>query len=545
MSRYSTGVLLLSYRPRKNALYQILSTAAKCVQDTLYVDILSLSSKPPFMNKTQTLNDLVKAELPTQPMKDFLSDVYSKPRDVCGAIDVRVLLPRSTPSSLARVLSRPLEICIVNQSSIQNIIELETLVKERYNFKDGRSHIQYIHAVDDFDCEEDDSMDVVDSPVKSYPGVVIGGTFDQIHDGHKLLISTSLLAASKQFTVGVSDGPLLNNKILRELMTSVDDRITSVVELIEDLKPDINHKVVPITDPCGPSGIDDDLQLLVVSQETIKGGPIVNQKRRENGVPQLDVQHIELVGEEATDLSESLNKEGKVSSSAERVRQLGLLRKQPNFPRKRGYPYIIGLTGGIACGKTSITKRLENLGAFPINCDKLGHQAYLPGRKAHEDIVKHFGKSVLNEDGTINRRSLGPIVFADKSKLKLLNEIVWPEIQNLVMELVDRAAEDEVYKVVVVDAAVLLEAGWDKMVNEVWVSIVPPQEAVKRIHERDGLSEEQALIRIESQMTNQERVDRAHVVLSTLWEPDFTQKQVEKAWGLLMDRIDTKPAAIL
>jgi len=98
-------------------------------------------------------------------------------------------------------------------------------------------------------------------------------------------------------------------------------------------------------------------------------------------------------------------------------------------------------------------------------------------------------------------------------------------------------AEDDV-KVCIMEAAVLLEAGWDQLVNEVWVTTVPVDECVKRIIDRNGFSEDQARVRIESQMNVKDRIKKSHVVISTLWEPEFTQKIVEKAWGGLMKRIE-------
>ena len=105
-----------------------------------------------------------------------------------------------------------------------------------------------------------------------------------------------------------------------------------------------------------------------------------------------------------------------------------------------GKPYVIGLTGGIASGKSAISKRLEKFGAKTINCDLLGHLAYTPGKKAYHQIIETFGPEVLASDGTINRKALGPIVFADKSKLVELNNIVWPEIANLVQEKIESFA---------------------------------------------------------------------------------------------------------
>ena len=243
-----------------------------------------------------------------------------------------------------------------------------------------------------------------------------------------------------------------------------------------------------------------------------------------------------MLASDNSDLAANLKSDSKLSSSGERIRSLGSSRKEPNLTR-RNKPYVIGLTGGIATGKSAVSRRLQRLGASTISCDKLGHQAYLPGTAAYQKLINAFGEAILNEDGTINRRMLGSIVFSDKNKLKLLNQIVWPEIARMVEEKLTKMAEDDV-KVCIVEAAVLLEAGWNELVNEVWVTSVPVDESVKRIMDRDGFNEEQARIRIESQMNNKERIGKSHVVISTLWEPEFTQKIVEKAWDELIKRID-------
>ena len=298
-----------------------------------------------------------------------------------------------------------------------------------------------------------------------------------------------------------------------------------------------DHKVVPITDPCGPSGTDDDLQLLLVSEETLRGGSIVNNARIGNNLPELDVMKIDLVKDSPTDLSESLNEEGKISSSAGRVRELGTLLRKPNMPPEKGKCYVIGVTGGIASGKSSIVKRLGKMGAYTVDCDLLGHEAYIPGQPTYNRVVKEFGTEILKDDGTINRQKLGPIVFGDQQKLKLLNSIVWPEIHRMKTEIIDKVSSEGKYSVVIFEGAVLFEAGWEREANEVWCCVIPKDEAVKRIVNRNGLSEDAALKRISSQMSNEERVSKSHVVLSTLWEPDFTGKQCQKAWHLLEDRL--------
>lgn len=266
---------------------------------------------------------------------------------------------------------------------------------------------------------------------------------------------------------------------------------------------------------------------------------MVNDVREKKGLNPLDVHVINIVVEKESESVHGKHCEGdeKMSSTMERQKLLGtLLRPVVRKERGHGQPYVIGLTGGIASGKSAVCQRLEGLGAAIINCDQLGHQAYTPGKKAYMEIIENFGSGVLTEEQTINRRALGSIVFADKTKLALLNRIVWPEIMTQAQTEIQRYG-DEGFKVCVLDAAVLLEAGWDGATDEVWVTFVPENEAVSRILSRDGISKEQAVNRIQSQISNEERVMKANVTICTLWEPEYTQQQVERAWGHLLERI--------
>ncbi|XP_051543319.1 bifunctional coenzyme A synthase-like [Myxocyprinus asiaticus] len=232
--------------------------------------------------------------------------------------------------------------------------------------------------------------------------------------------------------------------------------------------------------------------------------------------------------------------EEKISSSSLRTRLLGTLLK-PLAPRPDLSldSYVIGLTGGSGSGKSSIARRLEGLGAVKIDCDQLGHEAYLPGTSAYHKVLQEFGPDILNEDKTINRRVLGGKVFGNQERLKALTDIVWPEIALLVKNRIEQAIEQG-KNICVVDAAMLLEAGWTHLVHEVWVATIPEEEAVKRIAQRDGVKEEDAMRRLKSQWPNAKLIEHANVMLCTLWEPDVTQRQVLKAWNLLQQRIQQR-----
>ena len=391
------------------------------------------------------------------------------------------------------------------------------------------------HDCDDLAVDREivvDGPDLAEAEAEGqlYHHVVLGGTFDRLHPGHKILLSSALLRCDRRLTVGVTARDLLSKKVLPELIQPVRQRMEGVESFLTAVRPGVERNIVEIPDPFGPSIVLPELQCIVGSQETERGCQAVNARRAEAGLAQLDTVLINMA-EDAGRLEGV--EEQKISSSSGRIRLLGS-RLQPalrSWQRDSG-PYLLGLTGGSASGKTSVGRRLERAGWGVVDCDKLGHQAYTPGQPAYTNLVSQFGEKVLSEDGSVNRRVLGGIVFSDKEKLAQLNSIVWPEIERLALEQAHQLWTSGC-PVVVLDAAVLLEAGWETSCHEVWVCVVPREEAVARIMARDGKTEEEATRRIESQLSNQARVERASTVFSTLWAPEFTQKQVEAAVGRL------------
>ncbi|NWW95180.1 COASY synthase, partial [Rhynochetos jubatus] len=227
------------------------------------------------------------------------------------------------------------------------------------------------------------------------------------------------------------------DKVLAELIEPYELRAAKLREFLEDVKPSLRYDIVALADPYGPAVTDPDLQCLVVSEETRRGGEAVNKKRLENGLPELVLYEILLM----KDPEHGQNEEEKISSSSLRQRLLGTLlrppRRDPALPSR---PYVIGLTGGTGSGKTSIAKLLGHLGAFLIDADKLGHAVYAPGGPAYQPVVAAFGTEILNEDGTINRKVLGAKVFGNQERLKSLTDIVWPEMAQMVKEQIGEAA---------------------------------------------------------------------------------------------------------
>ena len=170
---------------------------------------------------------------------------------------------------------------------------------------------------------------------------------------------------------------------------------------------------------------------------------------------------------------------------------------------------VIGLTGGIASGKSTIARTLQSYGATIVDADKFGHQAYEPGTACLNEVVATFGEHILDASGSIDRRALGNIVFDPEQpqNLKTLNKIVWPYIKSKICE----AVENHTDGILVVEAAVMIEAGWAKTqpswYDELWVSWVDEQTAQSRLMSRNNLTAEDALKRIQAQISNEERLN--------------------------------------
>lgn len=191
----------------------------------------------------------------------------------------------------------------------------------------------------------------------------------------------------------------------------------------------------------------------------------------------------------------------------------------------------IGLTGGIASGKSTASSILVELGADYINADLVGHQIYLPGKEAWKEIIETWGEELLLPDGAINRQKLGAIVFSDPQALARLNQITHPRIYaELQEEVASRKAAPSGRKALVVEAAVLIEAKWLPLCDKVWVVVADEETAVKRLALSKGMTPEQAKARIGAQLSNEERTKYADVVIQNNGALEEVRKQVEKAW---------------
>ncbi len=192
---------------------------------------------------------------------------------------------------------------------------------------------------------------------------------------------------------------------------------------------------------------------------------------------------------------------------------------------------VICLTGGIASGKSTASKFLEEKGATVIDADKLGHRVYDTGTQGFLKVVEACGDDIIDDQNHIDRKLLGAKVFGDPDGLKRLIDIVWTEIRRLAELEIDSLKILEPDGVVVLEAAVLFEAGWEDIGDEVWVVVVDRELAIERAMARDGLQREAVESRIEAQLSNEERIARADVVIENNGTLDEMLEKLEAAWN--------------
>jgi phosphopantetheine adenylyltransferase/dephospho-CoA kinase len=197
---------------------------------------------------------------------------------------------------------------------------------------------------------------------------------------------------------------------------------------------------------------------------------------------------------------------------------------------------IIGLTGGIASGKSTVAATLHKWGAYVIDADKLGHRAYVKGTDAFHKVVAQFGEDVVGEDGEVDRRALGAKVFGEGGSLKQLTDIVWPAIYDMAAAEIKQSLDANPDTVVVLEAAVLIEAGWQSLADEIWVTTVDPEVAIARASARDGVDAEAVQARIDAQLSNAERTAEANVVIDNSADEDHLVQQLKTHWNKLQER---------
>lgn len=202
-------------------------------------------------------------------------------------------------------------------------------------------------------------------------------------------------------------------------------------------------------------------------------------------------------------------------------------------------PFILGLTGGIGSGKSTVSKLLQKRGAFLIDADEISRHALDIGTDCYIQTVQAFGKGILNEDASVNRKALAGIVFQDIAQRERLNGIIHPYVRKTIYAQTERA-ETEKCTVVVWDIPLLLEGGYEKETDAVLVVTCPLETRLERLRNRSGFSREEALARMRAQMTDEERSRKADFVIDNGGTLEALENAVGNVWNTLLERQNAK-----
>jgi dephospho-CoA kinase len=196
----------------------------------------------------------------------------------------------------------------------------------------------------------------------------------------------------------------------------------------------------------------------------------------------------------------------------------------------------IGVTGGIGSGKSTVAKILAELGAIVLDADKIAHSVYEPGAPAYDDVVAAFGKGILAADGTIDRKKLGPIVFADHAALERLNAIVHPRTFDRMRETIRNLRAQGERRPIVIEAAILIEANWQPLFDEIWLVVAPRERVIERVERDRGLKPEQTEARIRAQLSDDERRKHASLVIENDRTIDELRVKLTALWADALKR---------
>jgi len=197
---------------------------------------------------------------------------------------------------------------------------------------------------------------------------------------------------------------------------------------------------------------------------------------------------------------------------------------------------IIGLTGGIASGKSTVARTLRELGATVIDADEIAHSVIEPGKPAWEDIVKKFGSHILKPDQTIDREKLGAIVFNDPELLQELNQITHPRVAEQLKHIITTMHIEQSHAILFLEVPLLYETHLERICDEVWVVWVDEETQIQRLMKRDNLSREDAIKRIDAQMSLDEKARRADVVIDNRSSLEETIAKATKYYNEILSR---------
>lgn len=190
----------------------------------------------------------------------------------------------------------------------------------------------------------------------------------------------------------------------------------------------------------------------------------------------------------------------------------------------------MGLTGGLASGKSFVGETLRELGCFLVKADELGHSVLLPGGEAYEEVIREFGRGILDEEGRIDRRRLGGLVFDNPERLERLSAIIHPLVIRREEELIAQAEAEDPHGIAVVEAAILIETGSYRRFQKLILAVCSEAEQIERAMRRDHLSREEVLARLRRQMPLEEKKKYADYIVDTSGPKEYTVEQTRRVY---------------
>ncbi len=191
---------------------------------------------------------------------------------------------------------------------------------------------------------------------------------------------------------------------------------------------------------------------------------------------------------------------------------------------------VIGLTGGIGSGKSTVSRMLRGLGARIIDADNISKELMQKGGPLLDDVIVHFGTDMLLVDGNLNRKKMADLIFSNEDKRQLLNSITHPKIIDEIKSKLESIKKMAEYDVIVIDCALLFEIGLDRLVDESWLVFVSEEVQISRLMTRDGLSVREAVDRISSQMSLSEKRQKSDALIDNSGSIENTQSQLFDLW---------------
>ncbi|XP_054713505.1 bifunctional coenzyme A synthase-like [Uloborus diversus] len=512
---YQTGLLLLTgpIRLVNELITDYLKHAAKNVGRRLYIKLEPEFNKP--FSKSNA-SDLLR-------LSKVIPFVYNNASILCKNLEVRILLTSVNLSSKNSALKSYFDVILTNSN-------------------DDNSISQYINNQFDHECKNIIKFDpiqtsllnveVLEPGLKTYNVVCLGGTFDRLHNGHKVLLTEAALRARQKLIVGVTDGQMLRKKVLWDLIQPIEKRIDDVTTFLQDIDPSLSYEVVPIIDPYGPTIVDPDINCIVVSEETKFGGERVNIERRKKGMKELALHTVDLV----ENLHKNPGEDDKLSSSSTRMQSLGTLLKTSQVKFDGNEPYCILLQGLPMCGKSCIANSFQTHGVLTECCNEMMCSIIAQKKDLQEQIIRKLNCDHIISNGAIDYKHLLKTCLTDPEKRNFMCSVLLDEVNSAFEKRMEKYKESGT-KLVIVKDSTLLSRKFRNGFHEIWTAIIPPAEVSKRLKQHYALTDEDADKVIDSMPSNTELIQESNVIFCTQWSPTVTKQQVERAWTHLRETL--------